>query len=298
MACHVKRLRVLLCSEEQQQVDSFCAWLRRHAPQVKVLAVMSDKVVPVLRVLAGPVYSSGSSSRGEPAALSIKGVAIDAHAAGHPLPLERLAVSYTHWLDPGVCHDTLGPLLGALPHLQHLNLDLCLLPGGVSVEGEQASGPSDDAGVEEDGGLAPAEMEAVTAACVAALSPLQHSTSLTSLVLVGPCCKDVNELSAALHQQLLAGLPAGLRRLTWRLQDRTLVGGWSLNHLPALERFTLQGLRHPIPAGALTSLPKQCQLALYDVPANHDTLLDTKEQLVALGLDQWVLQDVPNVLPQ
>jgi hypothetical protein len=43
---------VLFQGNQQQQVDSFCAWLRLHAGQVTVLAISSPAAADVLRFLA------------------------------------------------------------------------------------------------------------------------------------------------------------------------------------------------------------------------------------------------------
>jgi hypothetical protein len=180
LSCSVKGLRVLFQSKQQQQVDSFCAWLRRHAPQIKALAVTGNEVVPVLRVLAARGTSTSSSS--SPAT---KGVAIAAQAAGHPLPLERLVLPYKDKVDSEVCYGTLGPLLGALPNLKHLHLPLRL------------------------------EDEPAWAAAVSAADRLRHSTSLTSLVLDGPWCHDPGNMPAWVHPALLADLPPSLCSLIW-----------------------------------------------------------------------------------
>jgi hypothetical protein len=94
LACSVKGLRVVFRAEEEQQVASFCAWLRRHAPRVKALAVTGREVAAVLRVLArrgdsssgSESDSSSSSSWEEPEADEIEGGAIAAQAAGSQPP--------------------------------------------------------------------------------------------------------------------------------------------------------------------------------------------------------------------
>jgi hypothetical protein len=296
----VKRLRVLFQRQQQQQhADSFSAWLRRYVREVRGLAIAGKQAAPVLRTLAGCVKSSTSSSSSRPgtsaevpAGPSIQGVATASDTAGEPLRLERLVVTGT-LVTAEVCRDALQPLLAALPHLRHLHLALLLRVEQFKHE----------------------HFERASQAVLAALAPLQHSTSLTSLVLDGP--RSTYELggipSPTQQQQILAQLPASLCSLTWRLVGCFDLGHWAFDHLPALRRLCVKRTELPdMVPHVITSLPKECQLALPVIPwVNLGADFDNegamhypggpvalyKEQLVALGLDRcWLEEDEKMVL--
>jgi hypothetical protein len=155
LACSVKGLRVLFCSDQQleldsylawsheyeRQVDSFCAWLRRHAPQVVALASSRAQSSDVLEAVAevaaaaAAAAAAGGDGRTSPAAAAAAGGGggdgqisaaeaspAAAAAGGGFLPLRHLVINSGGWFEPDVCQDILATLLAALPHLQHLHL--------------------------------------------------------------------------------------------------------------------------------------------------------------------------------
>jgi hypothetical protein len=269
LARGVKGLRVLfqgrqeepMGEQQQQHVDSFCSWLRCHAPQIKVLAITSEVACHVLAALSE--------------------AAVAAAAAGGPLQLQRLVVSGARdLLQPQVCHGTLQPLWAALPHLHHLHLCLVAprdLPTGSFEE-----------------------------ATVAALAPLQHSTSLTSLVLDGPSTGEYDAQLDAVYTQLLANLPCRLRSLTWYLRELDTPGVLSFGHLSALTYLKLDGYQElfspymqqgPFPDGTFTGLQQLRKLELDSIPVSDELLLQHKEQLVGFTPAAGGVE-VPAVLDQ
>jgi hypothetical protein len=175
-----------------------------------------------------------------------------------------------------LCPGILQPLLGALPHLQHLHLPLVSLYS-----------------------ISP---EATGMAAVAALGPLQHSTTLTSLVLGGPLSRH-KIFTDEVYAQVLAGLPPTLRSLDWRDIDLHDPRGLSFDHLTGLTRLSLNtwdwnGLGADIPGDAFTALTQLRRLELYGVNMSDQGLLPHKERLVGLGLGRRDLTDASNVLPQ
>jgi hypothetical protein len=163
------------CSPEQQRqrhqqrVASLCAWLRRHAGQVKAFATVTCAVeCDVLATLA-------SAAAAAAAAAGVEGPpAVAAAAARKPLPLQRLVILDSVIASLRNVH-SFQVLVTALPDLRHLHMPCWL----------SASGWDPDVKVQE--------------AAAAALAPLQHTTSLTSLVLdglpwlnTGVCAQDAN----------------------------------------------------------------------------------------------------------
>jgi hypothetical protein len=253
--------------EQQQQVDSFCSWLRRHAPQIKALAITSKTARHVLAALPQAAVAAAA------AAASMESV-----AAAHPLlPLQRLVITIARdLLDPQVCVDTLNPLLGALPHLQHLHLPLM---GQVcSID------------------------KLLLESAVAALAPLQHSASLTSLVLDGPGFGTTGGQVDAVHGQLLANLPHGLRSLTWRLQALTRPRVLDFGHLSALTHLKLSNYGgHTLRClleDTFTGLRQLRELELHGISVTDQLLVAHEEQLVALAPKGNTPGWVPLVLPQ
>jgi hypothetical protein len=114
-------------------------------------------------------------------------IAVTAAAAGQPIPLQRLVVQNGFLLQPHVCHHTLAPLFSSLHQLQHLHLYMWC----------------EDDGWEDDTGYR---------AAVAALAPLRHLTSLTSLYLHGPSDMMGGPYCDA---ELLSCFPSSLARLEW-----------------------------------------------------------------------------------
>jgi hypothetical protein len=258
LACSVKGLRVVLCSDQQQRVDSFCAWLRRHAPQVVALGITSMKAKEVLAALAEAAAAAAAAG-----------------GDGGFLPLRHLVITSGGWFDPDTWR-ALPPLLAALPHLQHLHLHLESQYYGMVV------------------GL---PSETVDQAVVAALAPLQHSTSLTSLALRGPSCQ--SHILDEVYAQLLSGLPPTLRSLEWREMELDDPQGLSFDHLTGLTRLCLgstaegDDMDADLPGVSFTALRQPRQLELQGDWVSDQTLLAHQEQLVGLELGQ-----VSPVLPQ
>jgi hypothetical protein len=261
LACSVKGLRVYFYSDQQQQVDSFCAWLRRHAPQVVALAITSIKAKELLTALAeAAAFAAAAAGVAEVQSLPA------AAAAGARLPLQRLVIaqSQVQLLHREVCQDVLRPLLAALPHLGHLHLPLMIF-------GRDYSQPEKSA-------------REAAAAALDALDPLQHSTSLTSLVLEGPWGGTTDEA----HQQLLSRFPATLRHLAWHWNELRDPAVLSFSHLTGLTHLRLGGSEvgttGSVPGDAFTSLRQLRKLELWNVPVSDEDLLAHKEQLVGLQL--------------
>jgi hypothetical protein len=271
LALHVKGLRVLVyvcdqpaqqqepqqgqeqqLQQQQQRTASCCAWLRRHAHQVVALAVIGGHAVEVLATLAQVASSSGG---GASAAAGSK-----AGGGGQWLPLRRLVVLDAFLLPTRVCQDTLQPLMGALPHLQHLHLPLLYGVPPYSIDSQEEAG----------------------AAALAALAPLQHSTTLTNLVLSGPM-----DATEAAHVQLLSSLPGSLRELRWGMVGLEDPQQLSFDHLTALTTLSLHDWSGDMVGcskeDAFTSLRNLRQLDLRDIPVSDAGLLACKEQLVGLS---------------
>jgi hypothetical protein len=251
LAGSVKRLRVVFQGEQQQQVDNFCAWLRRHVPQVVGVAIAGPQAQEVVGALAGA------------AAVAAGAAATSAAAAGGPLRLRHLVITDAQLLEPEVCQGTLPRLLAALPHLQHLRLSLLTYSEDIS-------------------------QEAAGQAAVAALGPLQHSTSLTSLVLEGPDGSCRGAVTDAAHTQLLSQLPPTLRSLSWHWRHLSHLGHLKFGHLTALTHLSLGAAggetTSTLPGGAFTSLRQLRQLEVWSLPVSDTGLLANKEHLVRLEL--------------
>jgi hypothetical protein len=179
-----------------------------------------------------------------------------AAARGPALPLQRLLI-----LDaPLVRHEdwanTLQPLLGTLPDLRHLHLPL-------TADDSAASTYRD-------------------AAAANILAPLQHNTSLTSLVLEGGVQGLVTSPNP--FQELSSSLPPTLRSLTWHLRDLADPQQLSFDHLTALTHLSLtdgeQMLRFPLRADTFTALKQLRKLELEDISMEEDCLVAVKDQLV------------------
>jgi hypothetical protein len=200
-----------------------------------------------------------------------------AAAGAGQLPLRRLVITSAELLKPKVCWGILQPLLGALPHLQHLHLALTV------------NHLNDDWG------------EAAVEAAVAALAPLQHSTALTSLVLRGPLGR-LEGVSDEAYAQVLAGLPPTLRSLDWHQIHLHDPRGLSFDHLTGLTRLSLctvdWGTLDDIPGDALTALTQLQRLELDGVNMSDQGLLPHKERLVGLSVGPYGLEAASNVLPQ
>jgi hypothetical protein len=172
----------------------------------------------------------------------------------------------------------LQPLLGALPHLEHLHLALTrewLDKGCREAAGEAA---------------------------VAALAPLQHSTALTSLALRGPSF-ELESVSDEAYAQVLAGLPSTLRSLDWQRIHLHDPRGLSFDHLTGLTRLSLRTLEwgtlyDDIPGDAFTALTQLRRLELYGATHSGQGLLAHKERLAGLGLGPCGLVNDSRVLPQ
>jgi hypothetical protein len=156
-------------------------------------------------------------------------------------------------LRPEVRLHTVQPLLGALPHLQHLHLPPF---GGVGFRSQ----------------------EEAEAAALDAVAPLQASTSLTSLVMEGP-----DKASAAAQQQLLANLPSSLQKLGWTSFPMDPQPP-SLDCLTGLTSLRLTNgqtvMQSELGDSAFTALTGLKQLVLEGVPISTGGLLACKEQLV------------------
>jgi hypothetical protein len=265
LACSVKRLRVLFQGgihsnqlpesqqqqeQQQQRTVDFCAWLRRCAHQVVALAVTGEAAREALVVLA-EVASSSSKA----AAAAAGGGGGGAGVTGQGLPLQRLMLTGTELLHPGEHKAALNRLLRALPHLQHLRL---------SQFGAAAFDNDGDA----------------NAAAVAALAPLQSSTSLTCLELHGTL------ESTQVQQQLLDSLTSGVRSLVWAFPSYGAPQQLSFDHLNRLTTLTLQEVAQ-VDWGSQPqeySLPLRHlrEVALYGILMSDASLLACKEQLVGL----------------
>jgi hypothetical protein len=286
LARSVKGLRVVFCSEEKKQAASFCAWLRRHAPQVVALAVTSlsgtpQQVLATLAQEAAAAAAAADDGNGQLPVAAETAVTLPspsppppaaAAAAGTALPLRRLAIINARLLNTLWCQFVLTPLLAALRHLQHLHLSLAAPDHSI-----------------------PPEAASLVGATV--LAPLQHSTALTSLVLEGPSC-GYGDVTDEAYEQVLAGLPPTLRSLEWRQVHMYDPRGLSFDHLTGLTRLRLCTLEPgildaDIPGDAFTALTQLRRLELYGVIMSDQGLLAHKERLV--GLD---LQDGSTVLSQ
>jgi hypothetical protein len=301
LALHVKRLRVLINTDyqpyqqqkegrqqryeqeqlmrrqqQQQRMASICAWLRRYAHQVVALAIIGAEAAEVLATLAEVASSRSSSGGGSGAAAAAQAPPAAAGGGGgdtagnnRSLPLRHLAVSQDLYLLQRPAYMTaLQPLLGALPHLQHLHLPLM----------DQACSSS---------------LEEVDAAVVSALGPLQASTSLTSLELEGLFYGQV-------HEQLLPKVPQTLRHLSWGLPVIMEVDQMSFDHLTGLTSLRLYNPQKLDIFGDLrndtfTSLRQLRRLVLDNFPMSDTGLLACKEQLVGLSSSG---RRIPDVLSQ
>jgi hypothetical protein len=278
--------------EEQQQQQrltaSICAWLRRHAHQVVALAIIGAEAAVVLAALAevASSRSSSSGSGGGAAAAAAQAPAAAGGGSGTPtsaaaaaaggadreckrrLPLRRLVVWAGNLLEQQVCENVLVPLLGALPYLQHLHLPLL---GGNSFRNREEAG----------------------AAAVAALAPLQHSTSLTSLVLVGPA-----QALPAARQQLLQALPPTLRHLGWNLDVYRSEAQPTFDCLTGLTslRLTQGAMTHRfLREGCFIALTGLRRLVLEGALISDAGLLACKEQLVSLHSRHFVEEVLPHL---
>jgi hypothetical protein len=277
-ACSVKGLKVLFQGEGPREVFSFSAWLLRHMPQVYMLAITSWIDPWIMDAPLGNVdhsSSSSSSGRDRPQHDPVRAAVMAAAAAGGTLPLQRLVITGMRLMRSRACMLVLRAVLAALPHLRHLHLALC---------------------VEEQCFY---DLPSLADAAAATLAPLQHSTSLTSLVLDGPWLPGHNSLSQAAHVRLLESLPCGLRSLSWTPCQLNDPGGLSFDHLSALTHLSLYDVgRHVssaslIPDGAFTGLPQLQQLQLLGARVSDQLLVAHKEQLVGLAA-----RDTPGVLGQ
>jgi hypothetical protein len=173
-------------------------------------------------------------------------------------------------------NDALWSLLGALPHLQHLNL---WLKGPVNMD------DPDDA----------AKVSSASSATAGSWAPFQHSTALTSLVLSGPSCGRLEATDAA-HVQLLAQLPPTLRSLSWTVETQQ-PGQLAFDRLTALTRLDLGPAELPMhgsfPDDAFTAMRQLRELELHHVLASEEMLVAHQEQLVGL-----TITDMTHVLPQ
>jgi hypothetical protein len=269
LSCGVKGLRVLFQGHQQQQVDSFCAWLRRYAGQVKVLAITSPQSAVVLAALAEVAeIAAAAAAAGQDATAAAAAAALGGGAPS----LQRLVVTAGALLRPFVYECTLRPLLGALPGLQHLHLHLTDPP---DLPDETSS--------------------SLASMTVGLLSrPLQQCTSLTSLVLDGPTRRGNVPVDAAAQAQLASGLPTSLRSLTWNLEVEGPVQ-LSFGHLTALTHLHLKGdnmvilqdlvedVASTLLDNAFTGLHQLRQLVLHQAPISDEGLLVCKEHLVALA---------------
>jgi hypothetical protein len=252
-----------------------CKQWRDLASQVKRLRVLfqgsQQQQVASFRAWcrrhAGQVAALAITSAEALEALSsLAGAAAEAAAQGQPLPLQRLVVPHARLLQPEFCEDTLQPLLGALPSLRHLHASL--------------AAPDDTPGI---------QALACTLAAAMALEPLQHSTSLTSLVLYGPAGSTFYTVQA--YPMLASSLPPTLRSLTWHLEDLRDPYKLSFDHLTGLTHLHISdSIRHnmgQLHADAFTALKQLRRLELVDAPVSEEGLLACKEQLVTLGPFNW-----------
>jgi hypothetical protein len=134
--------------------------------------------------------------------------------------------------------------------------------------------------------------EQVGEAALAALAPLQVSTSLTSLVLDGPERQQGTGglIPDAAHVQLLGSLPCGLRSLSWSLYEMQDPRQLSFDRLTGLTRLRLahpQAHVEPLGPAAFTALKHLRQLELDEIWTSDEGLLACKEQLVALKPQVW-----------
>lgn len=183
LAGGVTGLHVLFQRFTSEHVDSFCAWLNRHAGGVKVLALAEGTAQSVLLSC-------------------LRDAAAAAVAAGQPLPLTQLVVarSRVRSVEGYNCRETLAPLLEALPHLQHLHMELDR--GAMRMRGFMTT----DEQHEEE--------------ALAAIAPLHHLTSLTSLVL------DTGTSYTATLAACAAWTGPAMACLTWRPCGLTTWSTW------------------------------------------------------------------------
>jgi hypothetical protein len=259
----VKALRVVFFSDQEQQVEAFCAWLHHHACQVEVLIMGSVLwVEDILVALAQGLASAEAAVEDSAAAAGSGG------ARACAVPLRRLLVTDSALLSPRTLELVLQPLLASLTNLQHLHLFMSENPHLDPVSDEELGG-----------------------AVVCALQPLQHSTSLTSLVLEGPRRQQQvqghqGSIPDATHIQLLKALPTTLRSLTWRLFDLEEAEQLSFDHLTGLTHLHLVDWEQRIPHiadGTFSALKQLRRLELSELPLSTEGLLDCKEQLVHLA---------------
>jgi hypothetical protein len=206
--------------------------------------------------------------------------AASAAAGGHPLPLQRLVLENGYTLqDPDFCRDTLAPLFSSLPQLQHLHLYLWA--------GEEEADWRDDTGHK---------------AAVAALAPLRHLTSLTSLHLHGPsdALPAAEADATGWNAEVLSCLPSSLAQLKWDdphcLYTEELVCD-RVTGLTELHLVTTAFGEAPLPEEAYSGLPRLRKLQLDGFDFEDAWLLEHKEVVQGLALHMGEEQ-VPGCLGQ